>query len=168
VRIDPDPSGSPVVPRGPSDRLTPDARTDRDHSEALEEFDVEAILAFAERVLPSASDLWVQASLNQKQRLQLLFFPEGVAFDGNPFNRTAVTAPVFKYLVADANAEEGLGTLTFASWNQIAAWLRQLDRLGRFVGGTLPANGFDAWAKVECRPSGVTSPRKPQAARRRG
>ena len=50
-------------------------------------------------------------------------------------------------------------TLTFASWNQIAAWLRQLDRLGRFVGGTLPANGFDVRAKVECRRSGVTSPR---------
>jgi len=28
----------------------------------------------------------------------------------------------------------GLVTLTFASWNQIAAGLRQLDRLGRFVG----------------------------------
>ena len=27
-------------------------------------------------------------------------------------------------------------TLTFASWNQIAAWLRQLDRLGRFAGGS--------------------------------
>jgi hypothetical protein len=27
------------------------------------------------------------------------------------------------------------GQPTFASWNQIAAWLRQLDRLGRFVGG---------------------------------
>ena len=58
-------------------------------------------------------------------------------------------------------------TLTFASWNQIAAWLRQLDRLGRFVGGTLSANGFDVRAKVECRRSGVTSPREPQAARRR-
>ena len=41
---------------------------------ALEEFDVEGILCFAERVLPRASDLWVQASLNQKQRLQQLFF----------------------------------------------------------------------------------------------
>jgi hypothetical protein len=36
--------------------------------------DVEGILAFAERVLPSASNLWVQSSLNQKQRLQQLFF----------------------------------------------------------------------------------------------
>jgi site-specific DNA recombinase len=47
------------------------------HSDQLEEFDVEGILAFAERVLPRASDLWVQASLEQRQRLQLLFFPDG-------------------------------------------------------------------------------------------
>ena len=36
--------------------------------------DVEGILAFAERVLPRASDLWAQASLDQRQRLQQLFF----------------------------------------------------------------------------------------------
>jgi hypothetical protein len=53
-----------------------------------------AILAFAERVLPRASDLWVQASLDYRQRLQQLFFPEGIAFDGIRFNRTAVTAPL--------------------------------------------------------------------------
>jgi len=58
-------------------------------------------------------------------------------------------------------------TLTFASWNQIAAWLRQLDRLlGPFVAGTLPANGVEVRANVECRRSGVTLPRQPQAARR--
>ena len=59
--------------------------------------DVEGILAFAERILPRASDLRVQASLDYKQRLQQLFFPEGIAYDGNRFNRTAVTAPLFKY-----------------------------------------------------------------------
>jgi site-specific DNA recombinase len=53
------------------------------HSDMLEKFDVEGILAFAERVLPRASDLWVQASLDQRQRLQQLFFPEGVAFEEN-------------------------------------------------------------------------------------
>ena len=37
--------------------------------------DVEGILAFAERILPRASDMWVQASLDYKQRLQQLFFP---------------------------------------------------------------------------------------------
>jgi hypothetical protein len=48
------------------------------HAEAVDELDVEGILAFAERILLRASDLWVQASLDDKQRLQQLFFPEGV------------------------------------------------------------------------------------------
>ena len=45
------------------------ARIDR-HSGQLDELDVEGILAFAERVLPRAADLWVQASLEQRQRFQ--------------------------------------------------------------------------------------------------
>ena len=32
------------------------------HAEAVDELDVQGILAFAERVLPRASDLWVQAA----------------------------------------------------------------------------------------------------------
>jgi hypothetical protein len=76
------------------------------HTDAVDELDVEGILAFAERILPRASDLWVQASLDYKQRLQLLFFPEGIAYDGNRFNRTAVTAPLFNYLTPDEGADE--------------------------------------------------------------
>ena len=53
------------------------AQMDR-HSSELEKLDVEGILAFAERVLPSASNLGVQSSLAQKQRLRQVFFPEGV------------------------------------------------------------------------------------------
>jgi hypothetical protein len=68
------------------------------HATELEELDVEGILAFAERVLPSASNLWVQSSLNQKQRLQQLFFPEGVRFDGKKLVGTGLTLPVFNYL----------------------------------------------------------------------
>jgi len=67
---------------------------------------VQGILAFAERILPHASDLWVQASLDYKQRLQTLFFPEGIAFDGNRFNRTAITAPLFNYLAPSESADE--------------------------------------------------------------
>ena len=78
------------------------------HAEAVEELDVEGILAFAERILPRASDLWVQASLDYKQRLQQLFFPDGIAFDGNRFNRTAATAPLFKYLAPSESADEKL------------------------------------------------------------
>ena len=73
------------------------ARMDR-HATELEEMDVEGILGFAERVLPRAADLWVQASLEQRQRLQQLLFPDGIVFDGKEFGRTAVTAPAFNWL----------------------------------------------------------------------
>jgi hypothetical protein len=68
------------------------------HGSKLDEFDVEGILNFAERVLPRASDLWIQASLEQRQPLQRLFFPEGVAFSGKAFDRTVVTYSQFEYL----------------------------------------------------------------------
>src|SRR5712691_2256678 len=68
------------------------------HSSELEEMDVEGILAFAERVLPSASNLWVQSSFAQKQRLQQVFFPDGIRFEGKRLVGTGVTLPVFNYL----------------------------------------------------------------------
>jgi hypothetical protein len=81
------------------------AQIDR-HTEAVDELDVQGILAFAERILPRASDLWVQASLDYKQRLQQLFFPQGIAYDGNRFNRTAATAPLFSHLAPSESAGE--------------------------------------------------------------
>jgi hypothetical protein len=76
-------------------------------------------------------DLWVQASLDYKQRLQQLFFPEGIAFDGNRFNRTAVTAPLFNYLTPDEGADERVVSQTFASWNLIGEVLKKIDAFRR-------------------------------------
>jgi hypothetical protein len=90
-----------------------------------------AILAFAERILPRASDLWVQASLDYKQRLQALFFPEGIGYDGNRFNRTAATAPFFKYLAPSESADEKMVSQNSASWNRLERWLRAVDELRR-------------------------------------
>ena len=78
------------------------------HATELEELDVEGILAFAERVLPRASNLWVQSSLNQKQRLQQLFFPEGVRFDGKRIVGTGLTLPVFNYLSPVSGSKKNL------------------------------------------------------------
>jgi hypothetical protein len=82
------------------------------HSCELEEMDVEGILAFAERVLPSASNLWVQSSLGQKQRLQQVFFPEGVRFDGKRLVGTGTTLPVFNYLNPISDGKKELVDLT--------------------------------------------------------
>jgi hypothetical protein len=82
------------------------------HAEAIDELDVQGILAFAERILPRASDLRVQASLDYKQRLQQLFFPEGVAYDGTRFNRTAPTALLFNDLPSAGSTDESLVSRT--------------------------------------------------------
>jgi hypothetical protein len=88
------------------------------------------ILGFAERVLPRAADLWVQASLEQRQRLQQLFFPEGIAFDGKAFVRTALTAPAFNWLEAAELAKVRVVAQTCASSNRIIEWLRQIGPIG--------------------------------------
>jgi len=99
------------------------------HSTELDELDVEGILGFAERVLPHAADLWVQAPLEQRQRFQLLFFPEGMSFDGQRFVGTAATAPAFSYLREIRPAGDGVVDLTFKSWNPLVGWLRAVDCL---------------------------------------
>ena len=50
----------------------------------------------------------MQASLEQRQRFQQLFFPEGISFDGNGLVRTAVTATPFSYLRPIEAENEGL------------------------------------------------------------
>jgi len=93
------------------------------HSVELDQFDVEGILAFAERVLPRASNLWVQASLDQKQRLQQLFFPDGIAFDGKRFVRTAVTTHAFNYLTCADGSENQVASPTGSA----NVWYSPLD-----------------------------------------
>jgi site-specific DNA recombinase len=80
------------------------------HASEIEELDVEGILAFAEHVLPSASELWVHASLDQKQRLQQLFFAEGLGFDGNSLIRTHATCTIFRHLDLAQAAQENLAS----------------------------------------------------------
>jgi hypothetical protein len=82
-----------------------------------------SILAFVERVLRRAVDLWVQPSLEQRQRFQQVFFPDGIAFDGNGFVRTAVTAPAFSYLRRMESGNEGL--VDQSSTSELTRWLRQ-------------------------------------------
>jgi hypothetical protein len=101
------------------------------HSGQLEELDVEGILAFAERVLPRAADLWVQASLDQRQRFQQLFLPDGIAFDGNRFVRTGTTAPAFSYLRPIEAGNEGLVAQIFPRWNRLTSWMRQVEDFQR-------------------------------------
>jgi hypothetical protein len=62
-------------------------------------------------------------------RVEQLFFPDGIAFDGNRFIGTGATAPAFSYLQEIRTENEDLVAQTFTSWNRIAGWLRRLNGL---------------------------------------
>jgi len=71
----------------------------------------------------------VQSSLNQKQRLQQLFFPEGVRFDGKRIVGTGLTLPVFNYLAPAEDSEVRMVDQSIASWNRLASWLHRVEAL---------------------------------------
>jgi hypothetical protein len=51
----------------------------------VEQFDIDSALAKAISVLNNASALWIDASLDDRLRLQEVLFPQGVAWDGKGF-----------------------------------------------------------------------------------
>ena len=77
----------------------------------LEELDVQGVLAFAEHALTNASRLWVDASLDQKQRFQSVMFPDGLRFDGERFG-TAVTCLAFSHLPETKVVENSVASPT--------------------------------------------------------
>jgi multidrug resistance efflux pump len=56
--------------------------------------DLEAVIEFAERLVARPKQLWLESSLEQKQRLQRVFFPDGVTYTADGFG-TAVTNSFF-------------------------------------------------------------------------
>ncbi len=63
----------------------------------LEQMDLEAVLAFAEKLVERPRQLWLESTLDQKQRLQRVFFPDGVKYTKEGFG-TAVSNSFFSVL----------------------------------------------------------------------
>ena len=63
----------------------------------LEQMDLEAVLAFAEKLVERPRQLWLESTLEQKQRLQRVFFPDGVKYTKEGFG-TAVSNSFFSVL----------------------------------------------------------------------
>ncbi len=63
----------------------------------VEHIDVEAVLAFAEKLVERPRELWLESTLEQKQRLQRVFFPDGVKYTKDGFG-TAVSNSFFSVL----------------------------------------------------------------------
>ncbi len=75
----------------------------------LEEIDVEGLLGFAEHLLGNAARLWMEATAEQKQRLQRVLFPQGLRLKNGQFG-TAVTCLAFKQLLENGKQGNGLAS----------------------------------------------------------
>ena len=71
-----------------------------------DELDVEGILASQNAFCRARQTCGCRRRSTTSSGCRQLFFPEGIAYDGNRFNRTAVTAPLFNYLAPSESADE--------------------------------------------------------------
>ena len=109
------------------------------------EIDIEAVLAFAEKVLGDPGALWASLPVTKKVRLQQAIFPEGLRFDGRSY-RTAVTSAAFG-ACAEIAAENGkwrpcvlrkrtpcVHSLRTPRWDGVEDWIRELERMWEELG----------------------------------
>jgi site-specific DNA recombinase len=64
------------------------------HDARIDALDVEGVLAFAEHLIANVGRIWLEATLDHRQRIQAAIFPEGIPFDGSAFG-TATTCLAF-------------------------------------------------------------------------
>ena len=69
----------------------------------FEDIDLDVGLAASEHVLSHAADLWRGATLEQRERLQVAVFPNGLVYDGENFG-TAVTCIGLSQLRGNSDA----------------------------------------------------------------
>jgi hypothetical protein len=77
----------------------------------IEEIDVEGILGYAQHVLGNAAALWSDATPEQKQRLQLALFLQGLRFKEGTFG-TAITCLAFMQLAGESTTDLQLASPT--------------------------------------------------------
>lgn len=128
------------------------------HASEVEELDVEGILAFAERILPRAADLWVQSSPDQRQRFQQLFYPEGIAFDGSAFVGNAATAPAFSDLRGSESWEGKFGGAKVVSVEHRRPSIRRVGALPDEPRKDGRITGVHPFRQFGGRPRGEPSP----------
>jgi hypothetical protein len=104
-------SAGSAIP-GKRDRLREEILlTEMDLADAqVEMIDVESILTSAEEIITNAASLWKEGTLEQRERLQWLLFPEGLKWENGAF-RTPSTCLSYYQLapVPSADLLDGVG-----------------------------------------------------------
>ena len=93
----------------------------------LLQLDVEAVLSFAEKLIRQPQQLWRKSSLDQKQKLQRVFFPNGVTVTSEGFG-TAPSNSFFGMLGQVPTGKASLASPTGYSGEGEHRFRRQAER----------------------------------------
>jgi DNA invertase Pin-like site-specific DNA recombinase len=94
-----------------------------------DELDIETMLDFVLDLFTNADGLWMKLPLDHRQQMQAVLFPNGIEVTEEGLVRTGVSSPIFNALGGETCEKTEVARLTVARWNQIVAWLRQIDQL---------------------------------------
>jgi site-specific DNA recombinase len=94
-------------------------RLDEDQEKIMEDvrrsedqyLDFEGLMDFANKIASRPARLWIESSIDQRQRLQKVFFPKGLTFDGEEFG-TGVTSLFFSVLSGFSERNDDLASPT--------------------------------------------------------
>ena len=100
------------------------------HDAQLDELDIEGVLAFAEHVIMDAGRLWLEGTLDQRQRFQQALFPKGIPYDQASGFGTAETSLFFTWLQAipRENCEQVSPTGFGLYYGSHSAWFSPLRK----------------------------------------
>ena len=82
------------------------------HDAQIEEIDIEGVLGFAESIILDARRLWMEGTLDQRQRLQKVLFPKGVTYSHQTGFGTTETSLFFRWLALVQEKKDGLASPT--------------------------------------------------------
>ena len=75
----------------------------------IDELEIETVISFTRHLLENARNLWVKASHEQKEKLQKVLFPKGLAFKDGKFG-TSVTGSAFSMLQQSIEGKSKMAT----------------------------------------------------------
>ena len=76
---------------------------------AIDELEIETVMAFATNLLENARNLWIKALPEQREKLQKVLFPTGLPYKDGEFG-TTVTGAVFSMLGSSFQGREEKAT----------------------------------------------------------
>jgi site-specific DNA recombinase len=95
------------------------------HDASVEELEIDTLLRFADRVLGDTSRLWLDSSVEQRQKLQRIVFPNGLRFSNEEGFGTPVTGPLFNSLETIRTDLSSLASQTVSTLNTLAHVIRE-------------------------------------------